>query len=239
MSLKSVLISLFLLSFVSSCRLSPTDTTTRELRSINNSIAALVSLDHSASEAADKELYASYCTGTFVDAHTILTAYHCVEGTTTVQVAGFTNFSRSEDNLHFSGEKLNTYKVVAKDPAHDLALLRIVSTKNTQWHSVLPVALKSPRLLEKVYLIGHPMGYPWTTTEGTVAGVTRTGNPWDRKDVNTYLQISNHAGPGNSGGPVISKSGELVGVLVMGVPSAQIVLAVHLQEVQKFLEANL
>ena len=102
-----------------------------------------------------------------------------------------------------------TAGLVAASSTLDVALLRV--------NAELPVASlgesRSLRLGEVVLALGHPWGRPWTLTRGLVSGLGSTGfgglSP--RELIRTDVRLA----PGNSGGPLLSARGEVIGVNTM------------------------
>jgi S1-C subfamily serine protease len=96
-------------------------------------------------------------------------------------------------------------RVVARDTANDLAVLRISSRPN----GAVPLWQKAqenrPRPGDELLLVGSPYGLAGTVTTGIVSRVSPT-----------LIQTDAAANPGNSGGPAIDGKGRVVGVLVSG-----------------------
>lgn len=61
---------------------------------------------------------------------------------------------------------------------------------------------------EKVIAIGNPLGLQFSVTEGIVSAVHRTGI----NGLDIYIQTDAALNPGNSGGPLINKQGEVIGI---------------------------
>lgn len=125
----------------------------------------------------------SVCAGAFVSpTGDILTARHCVEGATSIDVIA-------------GGRE---YRVVVRSVSkiHDLALIHIDSF-NTP-HFVLAKSLEQG---QTIYALGSPLGITGSLSTGIVAKLNG--------DVN-YIDCG--ILPGNSGGPVINTQGEMVGV---------------------------
>jgi serine protease Do len=61
---------------------------------------------------------------------------------------------------------------------------------------------------EKVIAIGNPLGLQFSVTEGIVSGIHRTGI--NNRDI--YIQTDASLNPGNSGGPLINKRGNVIGI---------------------------
>lgn len=61
---------------------------------------------------------------------------------------------------------------------------------------------------EKVIAIGNPLGLQFSVTEGIVSGIHRTGI----NNMDIYIQTDAALNPGNSGGPLINKRGNVIGI---------------------------
>lgn len=77
---------------------------------------------------------------------------------------------------------------------------------------VVPFA-KTVYIGERVYVIGHPLGYEYTVSAGIVSGKDRTVVVPHGDRVSGLLQVDAAISPGNSGGPVVNRKGELVGIV--------------------------
>jgi S1-C subfamily serine protease len=101
--------------------------------------------------------------------------------------------------------------VLLADSANDLVLLG----SNYVPESVPRIREVPVKNGEPVAVIGFPLrSYDLTITEGIVSSLSGQGD-------STKMTISAPANPGNSGGPVVDLSGEIVGVLAAGDPNAQ------------------
>ena len=61
---------------------------------------------------------------------------------------------------------------------------------------------------EKVIAIGNPLGLQFSVSEGIVSAVHRAGI----NELEAYIQTDAALNPGNSGGPLINKKGEVIGI---------------------------
>jgi len=61
---------------------------------------------------------------------------------------------------------------------------------------------------EKVIAIGNPLGLQFSVSEGIVSAINREGT----NGVYAYIQTDAALNPGNSGGPLINKQGEVIGI---------------------------
>jgi S1-C subfamily serine protease len=102
------------------------------------------------------------------------------------------------------GQEFNA-RIISVDDSKDLALLKI-SDEEFKMPATIPYSFKktSGDLGEQVYTLGYPRN-EIVYNEGYLSA--RSGF-----DTLTY-QMSLSANPGNSGGPVINKNGEIIGVL--------------------------
>jgi len=108
-----------------------------------------------------------------------------------------------------SDEKFYSARVLSVDDANDLALLKIEKS------STPALSLKSTLEVEKgatVYTLGFPnprlQGFEAKYTSGEISSFSGLG------DATNMLQITTPIQPGNSGGPLIDQTGNVVGVVV-------------------------
>jgi serine protease Do len=86
----------------------------------------------------------------------------------------------------------------------DVALLKIPGD-----YSYLTLANSDDiQVGEKVIAIGNPLGLQFSVSEGIISAVHRTGP----NEINAYIQTDAALNPGNSGGPLINKKGEVIGI---------------------------
>ncbi|MFQ5531057.1 MAG: S1C family serine protease, partial [Candidatus Nanoarchaeia archaeon] len=90
------------------------------------------------------------------------------------------------------------------DQELDIALLQIPETR-----SFLNLAdSDNVQTGEKVIAIGNPLGLQFSVSEGIVSGIHRPGI----NQIPAYIQTDAALNPGNSGGPLINKAGEVIGI---------------------------
>jgi V8-like Glu-specific endopeptidase len=99
--------------------------------------------------------------------------------------------------------------VVKIDVQRDLALVRPHSLPN---HTIIPLEISSNdvEVGADVRAIGHPNGKTWTYTKGIISSV-RADYEWLGHRA-TVVQTQTPLNPGNSGGPLLSDEGKIVGV---------------------------
>src|SRR5215472_7481275 len=105
-----------------------------------------------------------------------------------------------------------TAKIVGRDPATDLALLKIDSRER---FLALPLG-DSDRLRvgEWVMAIGDPIIFDKTVTVGVVSAKDRQGISADQttRSFENFIQTDAAINLGNSGGPLINVNGEVIGI---------------------------
>jgi S1-C subfamily serine protease len=106
-----------------------------------------------------------------------------------------------------TGEAPVTLRVVSSDETNDLALLQAPGT----FKEVAIIKDKAVRSGDSVVAIGYPyhglLTSDFTVTTGIVSSLSGILND------TRFLQISAAVQPGNSGGPLLASSGEVVGVV--------------------------
>jgi serine protease Do len=99
-------------------------------------------------------------------------------------------------------------KIIASDPRTDLALLRIPSNG----FAAAVISKDTPRPGELVYAFGHPWGQRNVLTGGVLSSVTSVrGRDGDVPILRTDVRLA----PGNSGGPLLNATGEVIGLNAM------------------------
>jgi len=128
----------------------------------------------------------------------VVTNNHVIDGCVSIEVAG-----------------VGVATLVRADPPNDLAVLRTTKRDATP----VPLRLGSLRLGEDIVALGFPLGQmladALTVTSGNVNSLSGLGGD------TRYLRVSAAVQPGNSGGPLLDRSGALVGVVTARLDDAK------------------
>lgn len=95
-------------------------------------------------------------------------------------------------------------ELIGYNITYDLVLLKI----SGNYTSLELGNSKDVQIGEKVIAIGNPLGLQFSVSEGIVSAVDRAGE----NNINAYIQTDAALNPGNSGGPLINKEGEIIGI---------------------------
>jgi len=93
--------------------------------------------------------------------------------------------------------------LIGENPVMDVALLKIDGNYNVLEFGNSDIL----RVGEKVIAVGNPLGLSFSVTEGIISGLKRSLN-----NMPVYIQTDVPLNPGNSGGPLISRRGEVIGM---------------------------
>jgi putative serine protease PepD len=119
----------------------------------------------------------------------IVTNYHVVSGAASIRVT-------------LRDGTTDPATVVAKDASNDLAILRINA----------PAGSSTVRVGDAVLAIGDPYGLTDTATAGIVSALGRTITAPNGSKITDAIQTDAALNSGNSGGPLLNASGQVIGV---------------------------
>ncbi len=135
-----------------------------------------------------------------IDNGTILTNLHVVSGAKRIKVR-FADGHESEATL------------VGAQPENDLAVLRASSLPDDLQAATMR-STADLRPGEEVIAVGHPFGIGPSVSQGVVSGLKREfRNPEGERTLTNLIQFDAAANPGNSGGPLVTMDGQVVGIV--------------------------
>ena len=130
--------------------------------------------------------------GFFVRPNLIVTNYHVIDGAS----RGYAKLVNTAIAYPING-------FTAADKTYDLALLKVSIP------GVTPLPVGDSHVVqigESVYVAGNPQGLEGTFSDGIISGRRDKGRKKER------LQMTAPISPGSSGGPVLNRKGEVIGV---------------------------
>ncbi len=135
-----------------------------------------------------------------VDKGIILTNLHVVSGAQTIKVT-------------FSDGLESIATVTGVQPENDLAVLQAQKIPD----DLIAATMRSTADLlpgDQVVAVGFPFGIGPSASAGIVSGLKRSfRSPEGKQEMRNLIQFDAAANPGNSGGPLVTMDGEVVGIV--------------------------
>ncbi len=135
-----------------------------------------------------------------VDKGIILTNLHVVQGAQSIKVT-------------FSDGMESTASVTGTQPENDLAVLQAHKIPD----DMIAATMRSTADLrpgDQVLAVGFPFGIGPSASAGVVSGLKRTfRSPEGTQEISNLIQFDAAANPGNSGGPLVTMDGQVVGIV--------------------------
>jgi putative serine protease PepD len=128
----------------------------------------------------------------------IVTNAHVVDGATSIKV-------------RFQTGKTAKATLVGSDDGTDIAVIK-VATDASQLHPLSWGTSKTVQVGESVAAIGSPFGLPESMSAGIISAVNRTITAPNNYSISGALQTDAAINHGNSGGPLLSLSGQVIGI---------------------------
>ena len=130
----------------------------------------------------------------------ILTNLHVVQGAETIKIT-------------FSDGLESTASITGAQPENDLAVLQAHKIPD----DMIAATLRSTADLapgDGVVAVGYPFGIGPSASSGVISGLKRTfRSPEGEQVITNLIQFDAAANPGNSGGPLVTMDGEVIGIV--------------------------
>lgn len=160
---------------------------------------SLVLIESDSADAGGKPQH-GLGTGVIVDAAgDILTALHVVADATSIKIT-------------FADGSTATAEVAVRRPENDIAVLQPSQLPAV----VVPATLGNPNVPvgSEAYIVGNPFGLYGSLSAGVVSGLGRSFQfPNSDRVLHGLIQVDAAVNPGNSGGPLLSRGGEVIGIV--------------------------
>lgn len=130
----------------------------------------------------------------------ILTAEHVIDGASDIRVT-FADGTQSEA------------QVISSQIENDIAVLQPAQLPS----QVVPAVLGNPNLMrvgDEAYAVGNPFGLYSSMTAGVISAFGRSFQPENSdRTLHGLIQIDAAVNPGNSGGPLLNRAGQVIGIV--------------------------
>ena len=165
------------------------------------SVVRVVGYSKSRDGKEDAEGDRSVGTGVvIVDKGIILTNLHVVQGADTIHIT-------------FADGMTTTASITGVQPENDLAVLQAHKIPD----DMIAATMRSTADLrpgDQVMAVGYPFGIGPSASSGIVSGLKRSfRSPQGQQEMRNLIQFDAAANPGNSGGPLVTMDGEVVGIV--------------------------
>jgi S1-C subfamily serine protease len=118
-----------------------------------------------------------------------------------------------EIQLTFADGTKSSAEVTAKQPENDIAVLRA----NEPPAQLVPATLGNPnamRVGDEAFVVGNPLGLYSSMSAGVISGFDRSfQRPNSNQRLQGLIQIDAAVNPGNSGGPLLNRDGQVIGIV--------------------------
>ena len=135
-----------------------------------------------------------------VDKGIILTNLHVVQNAQTIHIT-------------FADGMTTTASITGAQPENDLAVLQAHKIPD----DMIAATMRSTAELQpgdQVMAVGYPFGIGPSASSGVISGLGRTfRSPEGRQEMRNLIQFDAAANPGNSGGPLVTMDGQVVGIV--------------------------
>jgi len=120
--------------------------------------------------------------------------------------------------VNFSDGRIERADLKGTDPSTDIAVIKIYGSGQKALSFGNSDSLKVGQI---AIAIGNPLGLQHSVTAGVVSALGRTLRATNGRLIDDIIQTDAALNPGNSGGPLVNSSGQVIGINTAVIPSAQ------------------
>lgn len=134
------------------------------------------------------------------DSGDILTCLHVVDGASSIQIV-YADGTQATGKV-LTSQAANDIAVLGSDRLPEVLVPAILGNSNTI------------RVGDEVYAVGNPFGLYSSLSSGVISGLGRTFQPEDsNQKLENLIQFDAAVNPGNSGGPLLNRYGQVIGIV--------------------------
>lgn len=142
------------------------------------------------------------------DSGDVLTAYHVVGDAAMIEIS-------------FADGTQATAEIISADPEIDIAVLH----PDRPPQIIVPAVLGNPGAMhigDEAFAVGNPLGLTASMSAGVISGFDRSTRVEDGQRLEGLIQFDTAVNPGSSGGPLLNRQGQVVGIVTgLANPSEQ------------------
>jgi S1-C subfamily serine protease len=151
--------------------------------------------------SADGDVQSAFGSGVVINRNgDILTSLHVVANALNIQ-------------LIFADGTQSSAEVVLEQPENDIAVLHATQPPDL----LVPAILGNPnamRVGDEAFAVGNPLGLYSSMSAGVISGFDRSFQPQDSEQrLYGLIQFDAAVNPGNSGGPLLNRNGQVIGIV--------------------------
>src|SRR5678815_1687414 len=120
--------------------------------------------------------------------------------------------------VNFSDGRIEKAELKGTDPSTDIAVIKIYGSGQKALSFANSDSLKVGQI---AIAIGNPLGLQHSVTAGVVSALGRTLRATNGRLIDDVIQTDAALNPGNSGGPLVNSSGQVIGMNTAVIQSAQ------------------
>jgi len=130
-------------------------------------------------------------------------------------------FGRQSLTVRLSDGTTLPARLLGADPIFDIAVLQIPKPEDGKLSALTLGDSNRVRVGEDVLALGNPLGLEQSLTRGIVSAVNRILPPTFFSMQEPFIQVDTPINHGNSGGPLLNRCGEVIGITTAIVSDAQ------------------